>query len=152
MMVSTFLIFLRISGLDPRLLRGPDPADLRHDDGGTGGFPLRRRGGRLRRCSSLGRCCHGRTLTPMELEQGVSAALGITIDPDREVVVLVVLGTELHQVAVPMTPEVAIAYSRAMREMAREAQTLQDELEGLSTEELQDRLVAIQKRYAAQAN
>ena len=88
----------------------------------------------------------------MELEQGVSAALGVTVDPDGEAVVLVVLGTEMHQVAVPMTPDVAIAYARAMREMAREAQVLQDELDDLDPEEIQDRLIAIQKRYAAQTN
>jgi len=88
----------------------------------------------------------------MELEQGVSAGLGVTIDPDGEAVVLVVVGTELHQVAVPMTPDVAIGFGRAMRDMAREAQSLQDEIDDLSPEELQDRLVAIQKRYAAQAN
>jgi hypothetical protein len=88
----------------------------------------------------------------MELEQGVSAALGITVDPDGDAVVLVVIATEIHQVAVPMMPDVAIAYARAMREMAREAQALQDELDELSPEELQDRLIAIQKRYAAQAN
>ena len=88
----------------------------------------------------------------MELEQGVSAALGVTIDPDGDAVVLVVIGTESHQVAVPMTPDVAIAYGKAMRELAREAQTLQDEIEDLDPEELADRLIAIQKRYAAQAN
>src|SRR5580765_5942816 len=87
------------------------------------------------------RCRHVRTLDHMELEQGVSAALGVTVDPDGEAVVLVVIGTEQHQIAVPMTPDVA-----------REAQSLQDELEDLSVEELQDRLVAIQKRYAAQTN
>ena len=54
--------------------------------------------------------------------------------------------------AVPMTPDVAIAYGRAMRNMAREAQKLQDEIDDLSPEELQDRLVAIQKRYSAQTN
>jgi hypothetical protein len=88
----------------------------------------------------------------MELEQGVSAALGITIDPDGDAVVLVILGTELHQVAVPMTPSVAIAYGRAMREMAREAQSLQEELDDLTPEALQTRLLDIQKRYTAQSN
>jgi hypothetical protein len=88
----------------------------------------------------------------MELEQGVSAALGVTVDPDGEAVVLVVIGTEQHQIAVPMTPDVAIAYGRAMRDMAREAQTLQDELDDLDPEEIKDRLIAIQKRYAAQTN
>ena len=72
-----------------------------------------------------------RTLDQMELEQGVSAGLGVTVDPDGDAVVLVVIGTELHQVAVPMTPDVAIAFGRAMRDMAREAQGLQDELDDL---------------------
>ena len=88
----------------------------------------------------------------MELEQGVSAGLGVTVDPDGDAVVLVVIATEVHQVAVPMTPDVAIAFGRAMRDMAREAQTLQDELDDLDPEEIKDRLIAIQKRYAAQTN
>jgi hypothetical protein len=88
----------------------------------------------------------------MELEQGVSAGLGVTVDPDGDAVVLVVIATEEHQVAVPMTPDVAIAYGRAMRDMARECQTLQDELDELEPEQVNDRLIAIQKRYAAQAN
>ena len=88
----------------------------------------------------------------MDLEQGVSAGLGITVDPDGDAVVLVVIATELHQVAVPMTPDVAIAYGRAMRDMAREAQTLQDELDDLDPEEIKDRILSIQKRYAAQTN
>lgn len=88
----------------------------------------------------------------MDLEQGVSAALGLTVDQDGDVVVLVVVGSEEHQVAVPMMPEVAIQYGRAMRDMARECQALQDELDELAPEELQDRMVAIQKRFAAQTN
>jgi len=87
----------------------------------------------------------------MEMEQGVSAALGVTIDPLGEAVVLVVIGTEAQgAIAVPMTPEIALAFARSMKEMAREAQMLQDEIEDLSAEELQDRLVAIQNRFASE--
>jgi hypothetical protein len=85
----------------------------------------------------------------MELERGVSAALGITVDGDGEAVVLVVIATPEHQVGVPMSPEIALSYSREMRKMAREAQNLQDELEDLDPEEIVDRLQAIQQRYSS---
>jgi hypothetical protein len=83
----------------------------------------------------------------MDMEQGLAAGLGITIDPEGEAVIIVMIQTGEQQVAVPMTPEVALAFSRTMREMAREAQTLQDEMEDLSPEEIPDRLMAIQNRY-----
>jgi hypothetical protein len=88
----------------------------------------------------------------MELEQGVSAALGVTVDPDGDAVVLVVIGTEQHQVAVPLMPDVAIAYGKAMQHMAVEARALQTELDTLGPEEVQARLKDIQQRYAAQNN
>jgi hypothetical protein len=89
----------------------------------------------------------------MEMEQGVSAGLGITIDPMGEAVVLIMVGTKADgNVAVPVTPDVALAFARGMKEMAREAQVLQDEIEDLSAEELQDRLTAIQNRFAAETN
>jgi len=83
----------------------------------------------------------------MNMEQGHAAGLGVTIDPEGEAVVIVMIQSHEQQVAVPMTPEVALAFSRTMRSMAREAQTLQDELEDLSPEEIPDRLAAIQRRY-----
>jgi hypothetical protein len=88
----------------------------------------------------------------VDLEQGVSAGLGITVDPEGDVVILIVVGTPEHQVAVPVMPDVAIAFSRSMRDMARECQALQDELDELEPEEIQDRIIAIQRRFAAQAN
>ena len=88
----------------------------------------------------------------MELEQGTSIGLGVSVDSDGEAVVLVMVGTEGGQFAIPMSPEVAISFGRMAREMAREAQTLQDEIEDLDPEEIVDRLQAIQNRYAAPSN
>ena len=56
------------------------------------------------------------------------------------------------RIAVPLMPDVALAYGRAMRDMARECQALQDELDELDPEEIADRIHAIQKRFAAQTN
>lgn len=88
----------------------------------------------------------------MDMEQGVSAALGITVDNDGEALVLVIIGTEQHQVAVPMTPEIALAYAKGMVDMAREAQDLQEELDTLAPGDLQERLLDIQKKFAAPNN
>ena len=89
----------------------------------------------------------------MEAQSGISAGIGIAVDVDGEVVVLVAVESEEEeQFTVPMTPDVAIAFGRGMREMAREAQILQDELDDLDPEEVHDRLWAIQARFAADRN
>lgn len=84
----------------------------------------------------------------MEITQGVSMGLGLTIDADRDVVlVLTIFQDEEHAVAVPIMPDVARHLGRSMRDMSREADRLQDELDDLDPEEITDRLVAIQGRY-----
>jgi hypothetical protein len=87
-----------------------------------------------------------------ELQQGVAAGLGITVDSDNDVVIVIIIGTQDGQsYGVAATPDVAIAFGRSMRDMAREAQALQDELDDLDPEEILDRLVAIRQRYEARA-
>jgi len=87
-----------------------------------------------------------------ELQQGVAAALGITVDAENDVVIVIMVGTpEGNAYGVAMTPDVAIALGRSMRDMSREAQQLQDELDDLDPEEIQDRLTAIRQRYEARA-
>lgn len=87
-----------------------------------------------------------------ELQQGVAAALGITVDADGDVVILIMIGTEDGETyGVGLMPEVARHFGRSMRDMSREADMLQDELDDLDPEEIQDRLTAIRNRYEAQA-
>jgi len=89
----------------------------------------------------------------METHSGISAGIGIAVDLEGEAVVLVAIETEEGEsISVPMTPDVAISFGRGMRDMAREAQGLQDELDDLDPEEVHDRLWAIQARFAADRN
>jgi len=85
-----------------------------------------------------------------ELRPAQSIALGITVDADHRVVVLVSMaldeaGEELYAVA--LSPEVARHVGRTARDLSREADKLQDELDDLDPEEITDRLTAIQNRY-----
>jgi hypothetical protein len=84
-----------------------------------------------------------------EVQQGQAIGLGITVDPDNDVVVIVVIQCDGETYAVSLTPEVAIFFGRSIRNLAREAQQLQDELDDLDPEEIVDRLTAIQNRYGA---
>ena len=83
------------------------------------------------------------------IEQGQEAALGISIDGEGDVVILVIVAIDGQTVGVSMMPDVARAFGRAMRDMSREADMLQDELEDLDPEEKQDRLASIVRRYGA---
>jgi len=86
----------------------------------------------------------------MEIRQGQALALGLTIDKDGDVVLVVTVAEdEENAVAVPVSPEVARHFGRSLRDMSREADRLQDELEDLDPEEIGDRLTAIRNRYAA---
>ena len=88
-----------------------------------------------------------------ELQQGVSAGLGITVDVDNDVVLVVMIGTpDGNTYAVSMMPDIARHFGRSMRDMSREADSLQDELDDLDPEEIQDRLSAIRQRYEARAS
>jgi hypothetical protein len=83
-----------------------------------------------------------------EVQQGQAIALGITVDADNDVVVIVFMQKDDVPIAVSMMPEVAIHFGRSIRDLAREAQKLQDELDELDPEEVIDRLAAIQHRYS----
>lgn len=88
-----------------------------------------------------------------DLQQGVAAALGITVDADRDVVIVIMVGTQSGEsYGVAMTPDVARHLGRTMRDMSREAEVLQDELDDLDPEEIEDRLAAIRHRYQAAAD
>lgn len=85
----------------------------------------------------------------MEAEQGVSTGLGITIDQDNEVVILVAItAADERTYVVSMPPDVALHFGRTIRDLSRDAQRLQDELDDLDPEEITDRLVAIRTRHA----
>lgn len=88
----------------------------------------------------------------MDIEQGVGVALGLTIDVDKDVVILIVVGTEDHQIAAPMTPGVAFALGSSMKEMAVACLDLQERIGNMSDEEIRAELEAIQKRFAAPTN
>ena len=76
--------------------------------------------------------------------------LGLTIDSDNEVVlVLTIFVDEELGFAVPIAPEVARHVGRSMRDMSREADVLQDELDDLDPEEIADRIIAIQRRFTS---
>lgn len=87
----------------------------------------------------------------MELIPGQSVALGITVDNENQVVILVCMSLTDNEedapYAVALSPEVARHVGRTARELSREADKLQDELDDLDPEEIKDRLMAIQKRY-----
>lgn len=82
-----------------------------------------------------------------DIQQGQGLALGITVDPDKDVVVIVVINKDGENIAVALTIDVAMHFGREIRDIAREASALQDELESLDETEIQDRLIAIQQRY-----
>ena len=86
-----------------------------------------------------------------ELRPAQSVALGITVDRDNQVVILVCMALTGEEdeapYAVALSPEVARHVGRTARELSREADKLQDELDDLDPEEITDRLVAISKRY-----
>jgi hypothetical protein len=85
-----------------------------------------------------------------EVQQGQAIALGITVDADNDVVVIVIIqNNEGQNIAVSMMPEMAIHFGRSIRDLARESQKLQDELDDLDPEEIVDRLHAIQGRYGS---
>jgi hypothetical protein len=86
----------------------------------------------------------------MELKPAQSVALGITVDSEHQVVVLVSIALdegEDNVYAVGLSPEVARHVGRTARDLSREADKLQDELDDLDPEEIVDRLTAIQARY-----
>jgi hypothetical protein len=84
----------------------------------------------------------------IQIEQGKSMGLGLTVDRDNDVVlVLTIFVNEELGYAVPIMPDVARHIGRSLRDMSREADKLQDELDDLDPEEIQDRLVTIQNRY-----
>lgn len=88
------------------------------------------------------------------MRPGTSAGLGITVTAEREAVILISVATEatvgeLVHYAVAMGPEVARHYGRSVRDMSREAEALQDELDDLDPEEVEDRLTAIRQRMAS---
>jgi len=83
-----------------------------------------------------------------EIRRAESIALGITIDEDNQVVIAVslIVNDDLGY-GVAMTTDVARHFGRSARDLSREADTLQDELDDLDPEEIQDRLTAIRNRY-----
>jgi hypothetical protein len=85
-----------------------------------------------------------------ELRPAESVALGITVDNANQVVILVCIALDDSgdaPYAVALSPEIARHFGRTARELSREADKLQDELDDLDKEEVVDRLVAIQNRY-----
>lgn len=85
-----------------------------------------------------------------ELRAAESVALGITVDAENQVVILVCMSlddTDAAPFAVALSPEVARHFGRSARELSREADKLQDELDDLDQEEVVDRLRSIQNRY-----
>lgn len=84
-----------------------------------------------------------------ELRAAQSIALGITVDKDNQVVILVCMQVEEdgEPYAVALSPEIARHVGRTSRDLSREADKLQDELDDLDPEEVKDRLIAIQHRY-----
>ena len=87
------------------------------------------------------------------VEQGVGAGIGITVDEESDVVVVIIIqaldGTA-H--AVSMIPEIAKTFGRAMRDMSREAEALQFELADLDPEEVHERLNDIRMRHATRTS
>jgi hypothetical protein len=71
------------------------------------------------------------------------------VDSERQVVILVCMELETgdEPYAVALSPEVARHVGRTARDLSREADKLQDELDDLDPEEIMDRLTAIQARY-----
>jgi hypothetical protein len=84
-----------------------------------------------------------------ELRAGQSVALGITVDKENQVVILVCMSLDEDgdPYAVALSPEIARHFGRSARDLSREADKLQDELDDLDPEEIKDRLIAIQSRY-----
>jgi hypothetical protein len=82
-----------------------------------------------------------------DITQADSIALGITVDSEHQVIILVTLALGENIYGVGISPEVARHIGRSIRGMSREADTLQDELDDLDPEEIVDRLKAIQARY-----
>lgn len=86
-----------------------------------------------------------------ELRIGQGLALGVSIDGDGDVVLLVVIHETPESVPIcaPLMPDVARHFARRLREMSRDADKLQDQLGDLSPEELHDRLNAIRNKSVA---
>jgi hypothetical protein len=85
----------------------------------------------------------------LQIQQGEALALGITIDMDNEVVLVITIAVDENTAwAVSVGPEVARHFGRSIRDMSREAETLQDELDDLDPEEIADRLHAIRQRFS----
>lgn len=83
-----------------------------------------------------------------EIRRAESIALGITIDEMKEVVIAIsLIVTDELGYGVAMTTDIARHFGRSIRDLSREADTLQDELDDLDPEEIADRLEAIRKRY-----
>lgn len=83
-----------------------------------------------------------------QIQQGEGLALGVTVDADGDVVVLVIITDSTQQnFGVTLTTDVALHFGRSIRDLARDAAKLQDELETLDPEEIVDRLGAIQARF-----
>lgn len=82
-----------------------------------------------------------------EITQADQVALGITVDSEHQVVILITVTKDDVMYGVGLSPEVARHVGRSIRGMSREADTLQDELDDLDPEEINDRLLAIHQRY-----
>lgn len=83
-----------------------------------------------------------------EIRRAESIALGITIDETKEVVIAIsLIVTDELGYGVAMTTDIARHFGRSCRDLSREADKLQDELDDLDPEEIADRLEAIRKRY-----
>jgi prefoldin subunit 5 len=85
--------------------------------------------------------------TMSEIAQADSVALGITVDSENQVVILVTVTKDDVIYGVGLSPEVARHVGRSIRGLSREADMLQDELDDLDPEEIVDRLEAIHRRY-----
>jgi hypothetical protein len=83
-----------------------------------------------------------------EITQAEAFALGITVDSENQVIILATIALEDETIyGVGLSPEVARHIGRSIRDLSREADKLQDELDDLDPEEVVDRLKAIQARY-----
>ena len=91
-------------------------------------------------------------MSEMDVEAGISVGLGITVDPDDDVVILVVVANEDVRLGVPLMPNEARNFAAAMVNMSYECDRLRQELMDLSPEEIQQRLRLIQDRFAAGTN
>jgi hypothetical protein len=89
--------------------------------------------------------------------QGQTLMLGITVDPEGDVVLLIVIGRddatgEPERLAVALTPSVGANFADTLYKMSEEAQELQQELTTLTPQEAVERVEEIRARYSAGSN